>query len=99
MYGLAGERRLPESELPWLSGFGRRHARADRQRRREPAQLDVYGEVMDSLALARSSGLSAQPDVWALQSVLMDSCARRGGSRTRGCGRCAAAGATSCTPR
>jgi GH15 family glucan-1,4-alpha-glucosidase len=34
-------------------------------------QLDVYGEVMDSLALARSAGLSPRPHMWAMQRSLM----------------------------
>ncbi|WP_328337711.1 glycoside hydrolase family 15 protein [Streptomyces violaceus] len=72
MYGLAGERRLPESELPWLSGFaGSTPVRIGNDAVNQ-LQLDVYGEVMDSLSLARESGLSAQPDVWALQTALMD---------------------------
>ncbi|MEU5364333.1 glycoside hydrolase family 15 protein [Streptomyces sp. NPDC005925] len=72
MYGLAGERRLPESELPWLSGFaGSTPVRIGNDAVNQ-LQLDVYGEVMDSLALARSSGLSAKPDVWAVQRALMD---------------------------
>ncbi|WP_063764522.1 glycoside hydrolase family 15 protein, partial [Streptomyces sp. NRRL S-481] len=72
MYGLAGERRLPEFELPWLSGFaGSSPVRIGNDAVNQ-LQLDVYGEVMDSLSLARESGLSAQPDVWALQTALMD---------------------------
>ncbi|MFJ8712989.1 glycoside hydrolase family 15 protein [Streptomyces violaceus] len=72
MYGVAGERRLPESELPWLSGFaGSTPVRIGNDAVNQ-LQLDVYGEVMDSLSLARESGLSAQPDVWALQTALMD---------------------------
>jgi GH15 family glucan-1,4-alpha-glucosidase len=72
MYGVAGERRLPEYELPWLSGFdGSAPVRIGNDAVKQ-LQLDVYGEVMDSLALARSSGLSAQPDVWAVQVALMD---------------------------
>ena len=72
MYGLAGERRLPEFELPWLSGFaGSVPVRIGNDAVKQ-LQLDVYGEVMDSLSLARISGLSAQPDVWALQTALMD---------------------------
>ncbi|MFJ6661518.1 glycoside hydrolase family 15 protein [Streptomyces sp. NPDC091377] len=72
MYGLAGERRLPEMEVPWLSGFAdsvpvRIGNDAVRQ-----LQLDVYGEVMDSLDLARRSGLADRPDMWALQCALMD---------------------------
>ncbi|GAA4338617.1 glycoside hydrolase family 15 protein [Streptomyces venetus] len=72
MYGVAGERRLPEYELPWLSGFdGSVPVRVGNDAVNQ-LQLDVYGEVMDSLSLARVSGLSAQPDVWALQTALMD---------------------------
>ncbi|MFJ9677653.1 glycoside hydrolase family 15 protein [Streptomyces sp. NPDC101194] len=71
MYGLAGERRLPESELPWLSGYEnsspvRIGNAAVRQR-----QLDVYGEVMDSLRLAREAGLDDKPHAWNLQLSLL----------------------------
>ncbi|MER6854762.1 glycoside hydrolase family 15 protein [Streptomyces pilosus] len=71
MYGLAGERRLPEFELPWLPGFGGATPVRIGNDAVNQLQLDVYGEVVDSLELARRSGLSAQPDVWALQSVLL----------------------------
>ncbi|MFD9504375.1 glycoside hydrolase family 15 protein [Streptomyces sp. NPDC060035] len=71
MYGLAGERRLPEAELPWLSGY--EHSRpvrtgnaAVRQR-----QLDVYGEVIDSLRVAREAGLDNKPHAWNLQLSLL----------------------------
>ncbi|TXS03255.1 glycoside hydrolase family 15 protein [Streptomyces sp. col6] len=71
MYGLAGERRLPESELPWLSGYEnsapvRIGNAAVRQR-----QLDVYGEVIDSLRLARDAGLDDKPHAWSLQLSLL----------------------------
>ncbi len=100
MYGLAGERRLPEFELDWLPGFGgsapvRIGNAAVRQ-----LQLDVYGEVIDSLALARRAGLPSKPHMWRAagraDGVPPE---RRGGSRTRGCGRCAARAGTSCTRR
>ncbi|MFI7496935.1 glycoside hydrolase family 15 protein [Streptomyces sp. NPDC049687] len=72
MYGLAGERRLPEVELPWLSGYtGSRPVRIGNAAVNQ-LQLDVYGEVMDSMALARASGLSAKPHVWAIQCSLMN---------------------------
>ncbi|MFD9541250.1 glycoside hydrolase family 15 protein [Streptomyces sp. NPDC060022] len=71
MYGLAGERRLPETELPWLSGY--EHSRpvrtgnaAVRQR-----QLDVYGEVIDSLRVAHEAGLDGKPHAWNLQLSLL----------------------------
>ncbi|MFI1201496.1 glycoside hydrolase family 15 protein [Streptomyces sp. NPDC020883] len=72
MYGLAGERRLPEFELPWLSGYqGSLPVRignaAVRQR-----QLDVYGEVIDSFHVARTAGLPAEPHAWSIQRALVD---------------------------
>ncbi|MFK4149042.1 glycoside hydrolase family 15 protein [Streptomyces sp. NPDC004065] len=71
MYGLAGERRLPEYELPWLPGFaGSAPVRIGNDAVGQ-LQLDVYGEVMDSLWLARRSGLSARPHVWSMQCVLL----------------------------
>ncbi|MHC3468433.1 glycoside hydrolase family 15 protein [Streptomyces sp. 7R007] len=72
MYGVAGERRLPEVELPWLSGFaGSAPVRIGNDAVNQ-LQLDVYGEVMDSLSLARRSGLSTRPHMWAIQQALMD---------------------------
>ena len=71
MYGIAGERRLPEQELGWLSGFaGSAPVRIGNDAVNQ-LQLDVYGEVMDSLALARESGLSVKPHMWRLQCALM----------------------------
>ncbi|MFI2639458.1 glycoside hydrolase family 15 protein [Streptomyces sp. NPDC018610] len=72
MYGLAGERRLPEYELPWLSGFaGSAPVRVGNDAVLQ-RQLDVYGEVMDTLSLARRSGLSAKPHIWSMQRALLD---------------------------
>ncbi|CAM5355604.1 glycoside hydrolase family 15 protein [Streptomyces aurantiogriseus] len=71
MYGLAGERRLPECELPWLSGYaGSQPVRIGNEAVNQ-LQLDVYGEVMDSLSLARASGMSPKPHMWSLQCALM----------------------------
>ena len=72
MYGLAGERRLPEFELSWLSGFADSTPVRIGNEAVNQLQLDVYGEVLDSLSLARSSGLSAKPHTWAIQASLMD---------------------------
>ncbi|SMF14160.1 Glucoamylase (glucan-1,4-alpha-glucosidase), GH15 family [Tistlia consotensis] len=72
MYGLGGERRLTEVELPWLPGYaGSRPVRigngAHGQR-----QLDVFGELMDALHLARRSHLGPYKAAWRLQGVLLD---------------------------
>ncbi|GGL82711.1 glucoamylase [Streptomyces fumigatiscleroticus] len=72
MYGLGGERRLPEFELPWLSGFDMSTPVRIGNDAVNQLQLDVYGEVMDSLALARISGLSPKPHMWALQCALLE---------------------------
>ncbi|MGD2075884.1 MAG: glycoside hydrolase family 15 protein [Gammaproteobacteria bacterium] len=72
LYGLAGERRLSEVELPWLPGYqGARPARAGNAAFSQ-RQLDVYGEVFDALHLARRSALQPTPHSWDLQRVLLD---------------------------
>ena len=71
MYGMRGERRLPELELPWLPGYeGSRPVRVGNAAATQ-LQLDVFGEVMDALHLARRAGLADDPDGWALQRALM----------------------------
>jgi GH15 family glucan-1,4-alpha-glucosidase len=71
MYGIAGERRLPELELEWLPGYAdSKPVRIGNGASRQ-FQLDVYGEVMD--ALYYSSGvLSEGHDEWSFQLALMD---------------------------
>ncbi|MFJ4470273.1 glycoside hydrolase family 15 protein [Streptomyces sp. NPDC089424] len=72
MYGLAGERRLPEAELPWLAGFaGSAPVRIGNDAVLQ-LQLDVYGQVMDSLSLARISGMTVKPHMWQLECALME---------------------------
>ncbi|WNO75359.1 glycoside hydrolase family 15 protein [Streptomyces sp. AM8-1-1] len=71
MYGLSGERRLPETELPWLAGYaGSRPVRIGNAAV-DQLQLDVYGEVIDSLYLAREAGLAPEKHAWYLQLSLL----------------------------
>ncbi len=71
MYGVAGERRLPELELPWLPGYeSSRPVRIGNGAYRQ-FQLDVYGEVIDSLHLARRYGLDPSPHAWRVERELM----------------------------
>ena len=71
MYGPAGERRLPERELDWLPGYeGSRPVRVGNAASTQ-FQLDVYGEVMDSMHQARRAGVVPDPSSWALQLALM----------------------------
>ncbi|MEU3451234.1 glycoside hydrolase family 15 protein [Streptomyces thermolilacinus] len=71
MYGLAGERRLPETEVPWLRGYGGARPVRIGNAAVKQLQLDVYGEVMDSLSLAREVGMPPQRQAWALQLSLL----------------------------
>ncbi len=71
MYGVAGERRLSEFELPWLSGYeGSAPVRVGNAAS-EQLQIDVYGEVMDALYQSRIHGLPVEPPAWALQQTLL----------------------------
>ncbi|MFJ9913174.1 glycoside hydrolase family 15 protein [Actinacidiphila glaucinigra] len=72
MYGLAGERRLPEEELDWLAGYEASLPVRTGNAAAQQLQLDVYGEVLDSLFLARDFGLRDEPHAWAVQRTLMD---------------------------
>ncbi len=73
MYGAAGERRLDEWEVPWLPGHGGAKPVRVGNAASNQFQLDVYGEVMDSLHMARRIGVDPDPDTWALQLALMES--------------------------
>ncbi len=72
MYGIDGERRLPEQELDWLSGFGGSRPVRIGNGAAEQFQLDVHGEVMDALHHARTMGMEPDDDAWALQRVLIE---------------------------
>jgi GH15 family glucan-1,4-alpha-glucosidase len=71
MYGLAGERRLSEWEVPWLSGYrGSQPVRIGNAAHSQ-LQLDVYGELMDALRQARIAGLDTLERAWAIQHELL----------------------------
>jgi len=71
MYGIAGERRLPELELDWLPGYANSKPVRIGNGASTQFQLDVYGEVMDALYHA-SGELSEGFDEWNFQLALMD---------------------------
>ncbi|HLU38143.1 MAG TPA: glycoside hydrolase family 15 protein, partial [Planctomycetota bacterium] len=71
MYGLAGERRLPEVELDWLPGFeGSRPVRTGNAAWKQ-FQLDVFGEVLDLMYQGRRAGLPRNDDSWRVQRGLV----------------------------
>ncbi|GAB6848892.1 glycoside hydrolase family 15 protein [Paraburkholderia kururiensis] len=72
MYGIAGERRLPESEIEWLPGYeGAKPVRVGNNAVGQ-LQLDVYGEVMNALHLARVGGLQADETAWSIQCTMLE---------------------------
>ncbi len=72
MYGLAGERRLPELELGWLPGYqGSAPVRVGNGAASQ-FQLDVYGEVLDALHQGAVAGIDVDPFAWSLQTALLN---------------------------
>ena len=72
MYGLHGSRRLPELELDWLAGYeGSKPVRIGNAAAGQ-LQLDVWGEVLDGLALTRKALMHGPDDSWDVQVALME---------------------------
>jgi GH15 family glucan-1,4-alpha-glucosidase len=72
MYGLAGERRLTEIELDWLPGYEKSAPVRVGNAAHKQFQLDVFGEVMDAMHVARRHGLDADENAWRVQRALME---------------------------
>jgi GH15 family glucan-1,4-alpha-glucosidase len=71
MYGMSGERRLPEREIPWLSGFeDSRPVRVGNAAYKQ-MQIDVYGEVIDALHHGRVGDLDNDEAAWQLQTEFL----------------------------
>jgi len=71
MYGVAGERRLAEYEVPWLPGYeGSAPVRVGNAAAGQ-VQLDVYGEVLDAMYVARKAGLAYDATSWSLECAMV----------------------------
>ncbi|HYN94697.1 MAG TPA: glycoside hydrolase family 15 protein [Pilimelia sp.] len=72
MYGLDGTRRIPEFTLDHLGGYeGAKPVRIGNAAA-DQFQLDVWGEVLEGLHLARDAGLPSTNSGWGLQKALLD---------------------------
>ena len=71
LYGVTGVRRLDEQELGWLPGYANSVPVRIGNAAATQFQLDVYGEVMDTLHLARAAGLPPEPEAWKVQVALL----------------------------
>jgi GH15 family glucan-1,4-alpha-glucosidase len=72
MYGLSGERRLPETDLLWLPGYEESRPCRVGNAAHEQLQLDVYGEVMDILYQSRRGRLASRKEDWAFARALVN---------------------------
>jgi GH15 family glucan-1,4-alpha-glucosidase len=72
MYGLAGERRLDESELPWLPGYESSTPVRLGNGAHGQLQLDVYGEVLDAMYQAQLGGMAGLDAAWAFECALVN---------------------------
>ena len=71
MYGIDGQRRLTEFELPWLPGYeGSKPVRVGNAASGQ-FQLDVYGEVMSCIYAAQSMGLQSTEAGWRATAELL----------------------------
>ncbi len=70
MYGVAGERRLTEFELPELPGYEGSQPVRIGNAASEQLQLDVYGEVLDAFYQARRKGMTRLDVAWCLERAL-----------------------------
>ena len=72
LYGVAGERQLTELTLPWLPGYENSAPVRVGNAAAVQSQLDIYGELMDSLHLARDAGLATDAEAWNFQRTLVN---------------------------
>ena len=71
MYGIRGERRLTELELPWLSGYEDSRPVRIGNAAFGQRQLDVFGEVLDATYQAWRMGVPPDEDAWRVQKALV----------------------------
>jgi GH15 family glucan-1,4-alpha-glucosidase len=71
MYGIAGERRLTEAELPWLGGYENSRPVRIGNAAHGQLQLDVYGEIVGAFDVGRRLGARSSPESWRLLTALI----------------------------
>jgi len=71
MYGIAGERRLSEYEVPWLAGYAESRPVRVGNAAHLQRQTDIYGEVMDAFYTARAHGAEPEDDVERIKRGLL----------------------------
>jgi GH15 family glucan-1,4-alpha-glucosidase len=72
MYGVGGERWLPELTVPWLSGYENSTPVRIGNDASQQLQLDVYGEIADAMFQALKAGMAPSQRGQALRPVVLD---------------------------
>lgn len=72
MYGLSGERWLPEMEVPWLAGYENSQPVRVGNAAANQVQLDIYGEIAETLYLARKAGLGPMTQNEGFQALILE---------------------------
>ena len=72
LYGVAGERLVPEWEIGWLPGYAGSTPVRVGNAAASQFQLDVYGEVMDALHTARRLGVPPDENAWHVQRRMVE---------------------------
>lgn len=72
MYGVLGERRLDEWTVPWLPGYENSRPVRIGNAAVGQLQLDVYGEVSDTLFESLEAGMKVDEATWSLQRALVE---------------------------
>ena len=71
IYGVSGERRLIEYEIPWLSGYENSRPVRVGNAASNQFQLDVYGEVLAAVWQGDRAGIKMTEFDWALMVAIM----------------------------
>ena len=99
MYGIDGTRRLPEYELPWLSGYeGASPVRIGNDAAGQ-VQLDVPGEVLGAAHVGRATGSCPPRGAGSFSDGSRVASKKPGRGQTTASGSPAATSSTSSTPR
>ncbi|WP_210587752.1 glycoside hydrolase family 15 protein [Streptomyces sp. GESEQ-35] len=72
LYGVAGQRRLPEEQALWLPGYEGSAPVRFGNGAVDQFQLDVYGEVLNSVYSVLRAGVVIDEPVWNLIASLME---------------------------
>jgi GH15 family glucan-1,4-alpha-glucosidase len=72
LYGVSGERRIAEFEIPWLSGYENSRPVRIGNAAATQFQLDVYGEIVGAIYESSRAGLKISDEDWRLQVALLN---------------------------